>query len=78
MYRHGQPNPDSHSTMRVRIGVPMSVILCKTYSPKYNLYCVAQPNLDSHVEDFVWSYMYVKGACNTAMERQFSQLSEYI
>ena len=25
MYRHGQPNPDSHS-MRVRISLPMSVI----------------------------------------------------
>ena len=25
MYRHGHPNPDSHSTMRVWIVVPMSV-----------------------------------------------------
>ena len=26
-YRHGHPNPDSHSTMRVRIRFPMSVVL---------------------------------------------------
>ena len=25
MYRHEQPNPDSHNTMRVRIRLPMSV-----------------------------------------------------
>ena len=25
VYRHGQPNPDSHSTMRVWIRLPMSV-----------------------------------------------------
>ena len=27
IYRHGQPNPDSHSTMRVRVRLPMSVLL---------------------------------------------------
>ena len=30
-YRHGQPNPDSHSTMRVWIWLPMSVISKENY-----------------------------------------------
>ena len=28
-YRHGQPNPDSHSNMRVQIRLPMSVHISK-------------------------------------------------
>ena len=34
-YRHGHSNPDSHSTMRVWIGVPMSVNAC-FFLPDYS------------------------------------------
>ena len=37
-YRHWNPNPDSHSTMRVRIEVPMSVVQC--VSPREDFFSV--------------------------------------
>ena len=30
-YRHGQPNPDSYSTMRVRNRLPMSVCIYRSF-----------------------------------------------
>ena len=37
-YRHGHPNPESHSTMRVRIRVPMSLVF-KNFLVTVNFVC---------------------------------------
>ena len=37
---HGDPNPDSLSTMRVRIRVPMSVFIFKTSLTRISAFCM--------------------------------------